>query len=248
MTEEEKRRLALQFMQQEKLRFKNSTFRDYRSADEALAQQRINANQALFSTLAQNGITWADLDKAYNDAYAQGERDMLTYHFSFFYAAAALAYHEQFSASPEDTASFISALATAPGEAKDHRELVEKARLETGVDTTYADKESPPSSVSKSDRKALQRIIKTGITEKDLHENRKAGYEAGRASKFFLSACYATVAITLKSLHGYERDEIEQFLDRVTEIQDEEISAADIVERAKEEAGVDVSEIAQIVQ
>ena len=52
------------------------------------------------------------------------------------------------------------------------------------------------------------------------------------------------MAITLRSLHGWTAAEIEAFLDRITEIQDEEISASDIVERAKEEAGVDVSEIA----
>lgn len=249
MTEAEKRALALQFMAAEQQRLKNSTFRDYRTADEALAQQRINQNRALFSTLAQNGISWADLDKAYNDAYTQGEQDMLAYHFSFFYAATALAYHEQFSASPEDTASFISALATAPGESKDHRELVEKAKDMTGVDTSYADPPAPkPQRTTNRDRQAVERMTRTGITERDLQENREAGYAAGWHSQFFLSSCYASVALVLKSLHGFERGEIEAFLDRISEIQDEEISASDIVERAKKEAGVDVSEIDQIVQ
>lgn len=246
MTEAEKRALALQFMAAEQQRLKNSTFCDYRTAKESHAQQRINANQALFSTLAQNGITWADLDKAYNDAYAQGERDMLTYHFSFFYAAAALAYHEQFSADPEDTATFIRALATAPGEAKDHRELVEKCIRETGVDTSYADSTvSKPQRSTKKDRQDIERMTRTGITERDLKDNREAGYAAGRHSQFFLSSCYASVVLVLKSLHGFERGEIEAFLDRITEIQDEEISVVDIIERAKEEACVDVSEIAQ---
>lgn len=246
MTEEEKRRLAMQIMAQEQERLRTSTFRGYQNAEAAHAQRRINENQALFSSLAQNGISWNDLDNAYNDGYTSGEREMLTYHFSFFYAAAALAYHEQFSAEPEATAAFIKALFTAPGEARDHKELVEKGKRETGVDTSYAD---PPLSKlersTKKDRQDVERMMRTGITERDIEENRKAGYAAGWKTQFFLSSCFASVAIVLHSLHSWKAAEIEAFLERISEIQDEEISASDIIERAKEEAGVDVSEIAQ---
>lgn len=246
MTEEEKRRLAMQIMKSEQERLRKSTFRDHQAAEAAHAQRRINENQALFSSLAQNGISWNDLDKAYNDGYTSGERDMLTYHFSFFYAAAALAYHEAFSAEPEATAAFIKALFTAPGEARDHKELVEKCKRETGVDTAYADQPTAkPERSTKKDRQDVERMMRTGITERDIEENRKAGYAAGWRSQFFLSSCFASVALTLRSLHGYEKEAIEAFLERISEIQDEEISAADIIERAKEEAGVDVSEIAQ---
>ena len=245
MTEDEKRKLALQIMEAEQQRLSSHSFRDFRSAEAAQAQQRINASQALFSSLAQNGISWNELDAAYNDAFAQGERDTLTYHFSFFYGAAALAYHEHFSSDPEDVASFIRALFTAPGEAKDRHELLEKCIRETGVDTSYADPPVPkPERSTRKERQDIERMTRTGITERDLEENRKAGYAAGRRSIFYLSSCYASVALVLKSLHGWGAVEIEQFLERVTEIQDEEISASDIVERAKEEAGVDVSELA----
>lgn len=57
---------------------------------------------------------------------------------------------------------------------------------------------------------------------------------------------YAATAIILKRLHSCSKDEIEGFLDRVAEICDEEISVEDIVERAKREAGVDVSQMANI--
>lgn len=245
MTEAEKRTLALQIMEAEQQRLKSSSFRDYRTAEDTKAKQRINASQALFSSLAQNGISWAQLDAAYNDAYAQGERDTLTYHFSFFYGAAAIAYHERFSADPEDVASFIHALFTAPGEAKDRHELLEKCIRETGVDTSYADPPAPkPQRTTNSDRQDIERMMKVGITERDIEENRKAGYAAGRRSIFYLSSCYASVAITLHTMHSWNAPEIEKFLERVTEIQDEEISAADIIERAKTEAGVDVSELA----
>lgn len=246
MTEEEKRRLALSIMQQEQERLKNSTFRDYRSAEAAHAQRRINENQALFSSLAQNGISWKELDDAYNDGFKAGEREMLAYHFSFFYAAAAIAYHEQFSAEPEATAAFIKALFTAPGEARDHKELVEKGKRETGVDTSYADPPSAkPERSTRKDRQDIDRMMRTGITERDIEENRKAGYAAGWKTQFFLSSCYASVALVLHTMHSWKAPEIEAFLERISEIQDEEISAADIIERAKEEAGVDVSEIAQ---
>ena len=245
MTEDEKKQLALAFMEAEQQRLKSSSFRDYRTADDIKAKQRINASQALFTSLAQNGISWNELDAAYNDAFAQGERDTLTYHFSFFYGAAALAYHEHFSSDPEDVASFIRALFTAPGEAKDRHELLEKCIRETGVDTSYADPPVPkPARTTNRYRQDIERMTRTGITERDLEENRKAGYAAGRRSIFYLSSCYASVALVLKSLHGWGAVEIEQFLERVTEIQDEEISASDIVERAKTEAGVDVSELA----
>jgi len=245
MTEEEKRKLALSIMEQECQRLAQSSFRDHQSAYAAHAQRRINANQQLFSALAQNGITWAQLDAAYNEAFARGESDMLTYHFSFFYAAAAIAYHEAFNASPDDTAVFIKALLSAPGEATNHQELVEKAKRETGVDTSYADGPAPkvPKTTHK-DRQDIDRMTRTGITERDLEANRDAGYAAGRNSRFFLSACYATVALVLHQIHEWESAQIVQFLDRMQEIMDEEISAADIIDRAKEEAGVDVSHIA----
>ena len=57
---------------------------------------------------------------------------------------------------------------------------------------------------------------------------------------------YAATAIILKRLHSCSKDEIEGFLDRVAEICDEEISVEDIMERAKREAGVDVSQMASI--
>ena len=246
MTEEEKRRLALSIMKSEQARLKNSTFRDYRSAEAAEVKRRIDAKQEFFATISQNGIRWKELDDAYNDGFKAGERDMLTYHFSFFYAAAAIAYHEQFSAEADATAAFIKVLFTAPGEARDHKELVEKGKRETGVDTSYADPTAAkPERSTRKDRQDIDRMMRTGITERDIEENQKAGYAAGWRSVFYLSSCFASVALVLHTMHSWDAAEIEAFLERISEIQDEEISASDIIERAKEEAGVDVSEIAQ---
>ncbi len=54
------------------------------------------------------------------------------------------------------------------------------------------------------------------------------------------------MALSLHSLHNRNAAEIESFLDRVAEITDDEISVEDIIERAQQEAGVDVSEMAHI--
>ena len=48
MTEEEKRKLALSIMAAEQERLKSSSFTAYRAAEASRAQERINANQALF--------------------------------------------------------------------------------------------------------------------------------------------------------------------------------------------------------
>ena len=59
-----------------------------------------------------------------------------------------------------------------------------------------------------------------------------------------MSVCYGCAALALHRFHGLGKDDIESFLERVAELEDEEISANDIIARAVEEAGVDVSEIA----
>ena len=51
----------------------------------------------------------------------------------------------------------------------------------------------------------------------------------------------------LHRLHGDNASEIESFLDRVAEICDEEISVEDIVERARKEAGVDITGLAGFI-
>jgi hypothetical protein len=88
---------------------------------------------------------------------------------------------------------------------------------------------------------------KTGITERDLEKEREEGYRDGRNEPFYLFSCYAAVAIVLHRLHGYNASEIESFLDRVAEICDEEISVEDIVERARKEAGVDITGLAGFI-
>ena len=246
MTEEEKRALALSFMEAEKQRLENSTFADHRAAYEAETHERIATRQQYYNDFAQQGITFQEFQKAYSDAYEQGRTDMLAYRFSFFYAATAIAYHEIFSAEPEETSIFMKALPKAPEGCANHAELVQRCLAETGFDTRYADEKKPEQRVTRRDRQAVDRMRRTGITKRDLEIERQEGYRDGRNEPFYLSSCYAAVAIVLHRLHDYNAAEIESFLERVAEICDEEISVEDIIERARTEARVDVSQMANI--
>ena len=246
MTEEEKCALALSFLAAEKQRLKSSTFRDHRAAYEAETHERIASRQQYYNDFAQQGITFQEFQKAYSSAYEEGRSDMLAYRFSFFYAATAIAYHEIFSAEPEETSVFMKALPKAPEGCANHAELVQRCLAETGLDTRYADEKKTVPRVTRRDRAAVDRMRKTGITERDLEIEREEGYRDGRNEPFYLSSCYAAVALVLHDQHSCGPGEIESFLDRVAEITDEEISVEDIIERARQEAGVDVSEMATI--
>ena len=246
MTEAEKRALALQIMKQEQARLASSTFRDHVAAQESETHQRIATRQQYYNDFAQQGITFRQFQLAYNDAYERGRSDMLAYRFSFFYAATAIAYHEIFSAEPEDVATFMKALPKAPAGCANHKELVQRCVAETGLDPSFADEKKAEARVTRRDRAAVDRMRKTGISERDLEIEREEGYRDGRNEPFYLSSCYAAVAITLYRQHGSNVGDIESFLDRVAEITDEEISVDDIIERARQEAGVDVSEMARI--
>ena len=246
MTEAEKRALALQIMQQEQQRLASTSFRDHKHAAINDLHREISTRQQYYNDFAQQGITFQEFQKAYSDAYEQGRTDMLAYRFSFFYAATAIAYHEIFSATPEDVATFMKALPKAPEGCANHAELVQHCVAVTGFDPSFADEKKAEARVTRRDRAAVDRMRKTGITERDLAIERKEGYRDGRNEPFYLSSCYAAVALVLHDQHGCGPEEIESFLDRVAEICDEEISVEDIVARARREAGVDVSEMARI--
>ena len=246
MTESEKRALALQIMQQEQQRLASTSFRDHKHAAINDLHHEITTRKQYYDAFAQQGITFREFQLAYNDAYERGRSDMLAYRFSFFYAATAIAYHELLSADPDAVAAFMRALPKAPEGCKDHKELIQRCLEETGFDTRFADEKKPEPRVTRQDREAVDRMRKTGITKRDLEVEREEGYRDGRNEPFYLSSCYAAVAIVLHRLHDYNAAEIESFLERVAEICDEEISVEDIIERARREAGVDVSQMASI--
>lgn len=247
MTEAEKRALALQFMEQEQQRLASISFIDHKHAAITDLHHEFATRQQYYDAFAQQGITVKEFQRVYNDAYERGRSDMLTFRFSFFYAATAIAYGEIFAADPDAVATFMKALPKAPEGCVKHAELVQRCLAETGFDPSFVDEKKELPKASRKDKQAVERMKKTGITERDLEKEREEGYRDGRNEPFYLSSCYAAVAIVLHRLHGYNASEIESFLDRVAGICDEEISVEDIVERARKEAGVDITGLAGFI-
>lgn len=97
---------------------------------------------------------------------------------------------------------------------------------------------------TRKDREAVERMKRSGITQKDLEYEKKIGYSNGWNTGAGLSACYGCAALALHRFHGLGAPEIESFLGRISALEDEEISASDIIARALRETDVDVSEIA----
>ena len=254
MTEAEKRALAFQIMQQEAARLSSHSPLDAAHADLASSLRRSEAHKKAYSSLAQNGITWDDLRSAYHTAFKAGHDAMLTYKLSFFYAGAAIAFHERFDAPPETVAAFIEQMVDIAEEYTDRVTIVSQCLDETGVDTSIFDEASTftpsralmtaNSNATRKDREAVERMTRSGITQKDLEYEKEIGYSNGWNTGAGLSVCYGCAAIALHRYHSVSRVEIEQFIDRVRELEDEEISASDIISRALDETGVDVSEIA----
>ena len=253
MTEAEKRALAFQIMQQEAARLSSHSPLDAAHADLASSLRRSEALKKAYSSLAQNGITWDDLRSAYHTAFKAGHDAMLTYKLSFFYAGSAIAFHERFPTPPESVAAFINQMVDIAEEYTDRAAVINQCLAETGINTSVFDEaanQSPSralmteATATRKDREAVERMRCSGITEKDLEYEKQTGYSNGWKTGAGMSVCYGCAALALHRFHGLGKDDIESFLERVAELEDEEISANDIIARAVEEAGVDVSEIA----
>ena len=244
MTEQEKRALAFQFMEQEQKRLRSTTLFDANATKLNASLQRTAHQREVFSNLARNGITWEELKAVYNKAFDEGQAAMLTFRMSFFYGSVALAYHERFQTEPETTASFITKLSELMKKEGTKDKIVQHCLDQTGIDTSAYDIIAQRLLSTRKDREAVERMKQRGITQKDLDYERDLGYQNGWHADFYLSACFAGVALALVRFHRFSAEEIEAFFDRMKELEDEEISANDIIERTKEEAGVDVSGIA----
>ena len=258
MTEEEKRRLALEIFAQEQSRLQNRTASVLNAHNDRVQSslRRSEKKAAMFDSLAQNGITWEDLRAAYDDSFKRGHEAMINFKLAYFYAGTAIAVHERFNTDPKQCADFIHLLLEIAEEDSDRPTLVAHALQVTGVNTSVYDQDSVITSpgrarmpmnahASRADEWAIRRMKKSGITEADLEYERKVGYDAGWNTGFGYSACYASLALGLKRTFQSSAEEIESIFDRIGELEYEEISAADIIERAKVEAGVDVGDLAK---
>ena len=246
MTEGEKRALALSIFEAEKQRLRNRSPLNYHTDTKLAASlARSERQRHAMDSLAQNGITWDQLQAAYDEAVDQGKRDMVQLNMGYFYAGMAIAFKEYLPDSNEDDIfNFLHAVAVRMGEEKSAEQVIHKAEQIVEIDLRSFD--IPPRPVSKGNRKdraAVERMKKSGITEKDLAYERELGYQHGRNSEFFHSACYAAVMLVLKEKYSWAPDRIEAFVERINDLRYEEISRIDILERAQRETGIDVSEI-----
>lgn len=232
-------------MAQEMNRSPVSHFLDPQSMRAGSIIRKVEKQQAAYASLAQQGITWQELKKVYDESVEQGKRDMIDFRMTFFYASTAIAVHEALSLSDDEIMRFLERLASVLGEEHSLQTIVGKAKEKTGVDVSNADTLSKPITKTRADRKAAERMRRTGISPADLEEERQIGYQHGWNTAFYTSACYAATALTMKSLYNSNEVQIERLLDRVGEITDEEISRADILERCSRETGLDVSGIIQ---
>ena len=255
MIEEEKRRLALVFFAAEQAHLSSRTATVFSTAQSKLEASLAHTarRRAVFNALSQKGITWEELRDAYNEEFQKGHNAMLDHHLSYFYAGLAIAFKEDRpSATPEEIAAFVRAVYELPANITDRKEMIQICLDETGIDVGAYDEEasySPPratlnsSTATRKDREAVARMRKTGITEADLQYERELGYHNGWNSGFSFSVCYGAAALVLHRDYNFTPSEIEMVIERLEELRHEEISAADIIQRAREEVGVDVSEL-----
>ena len=68
MTEEEKRRIALEFFAQEQARLQNGRVLDIHSSRIQASLARSEKQHRMMTTLAQNGITWGELKSTFDEA------------------------------------------------------------------------------------------------------------------------------------------------------------------------------------
>ena len=255
MTEAEKRRIALEFFNAEQNRASvpAAALNSIHTAAITSSLETTARKNQIKSSLAQQGITWEQLRDAYSEAFERGKRDMLDYQFGFFYGSVGIAIKELYpDLAPEDVAAFMEKIIDMSEEYPDKDVLVQQALKETGVNLKgrYDIAGTEPycratmrdsSKAKKSEVEAVIRMQKSGITAADLEYERQLGYKHGQNCGFFGSACYAAAAIALKRVFNCDADAIEEFFDRAVEIQEEEISVADILERCERETDVDVS-------
>ena len=245
MTEEEKRKLALEIFAAEQARLQNGRVLDTQSARIQTTLARSEKQHRMMTTLAQNGITWGELKSTFDEAVERGKNDMIQLNMGYFYAGMAIAYKEAVTgADPDAILDFLHAVSIRMEQEESTEEIIQSAERIVSMDLRSYD--TPPRPVSKGSRKdraAVERMKKSGITKADLEYEAEIGYQHGRNSEFFHSACYAVVVLVLKEVYGWDRDRIERYIDRVNDLRYEEISRKDILEWAMKETGIDVEGI-----
>ena len=89
---------------------------------------------------------------------------------------------------------------------------------------------------------AIERLSRNGITPKDLENEYRRGYDDARKdlTSFTMRMFYCAIGLATHELYGHGETRIILTLDRVQEIMTEEICTADIMQRLKQETGIDI--------
>ena len=247
LSEEEKRKLSLEFFAQEQSRLSSRTASvlDVHRGRMQTTLARSERQHRMMTSLAQNGISWGELKSTFDTAVEKGKNDMIQLNMGYFYSGMAIAFKEAMSIADTDTVlDFLHAVAVRMGSEESAEDIIRSAENIVNLDLKVYD--TPPRPISKGSRKdraAVERMKRTGITKADLEYEAEIGYQHGRNSEFFHSACYAAVVLVLHDQYGWEIDQIEAFIERVNDLRYEEINRKDILDRAMRETDIDVEEI-----
>ena len=92
--------------------------------------------------------------------------------------------------------------------------------------------------------KQRENMERNGITKADLEKEFKAGYNAAtkEITRFSMQMFYCAGACALKRLFGFGEKRILRTLDLIQEIMEEEITTTDMMQRCKDETGIDIIE------
>lgn len=121
------------------------------------------------------------------------------------------------------------------------QERAERKKHDVQV-TAHQFRQSLPSEYFAAKMKEMERINQNGITTADLQANYDKGYKDARKDLtiFVTANFYAAVAIANKRLYGHGETRLIRTLDTVQQIMSEEITVHDIIERCKQETGIDI--------
>ena len=100
-----------------------------------------------------------------------------------------------------------------------------------------------------SKREQAQRILRTGYaTVNDLNRSYQEGYKKGHdeGTAWGMDCVYGSIMLALHRLHGFGAKRLYELVMEATRIQVEEFSTQDILDRLKDECGVEMPMVREI--
>lgn len=99
--------------------------------------------------------------------------------------------------------------------------------------------------VHRARQERQKRWSQNGITQQDVDKAREEGYNAGRLEvvRYYMENIYAAAGIAAHSQFGFGGVRIERLLREMHRVLSEEICTDDILQRLRDETGVDVKAV-----